>query len=166
MQGKLFAGPGPSPCNNMRDHGWHCQGDEGYQRRCYASPPVLTSHAGCSSVCEQHALSTHGASATAGLAFVGERATSEFLRQNVLNGHRHWIGLHRVLPSHQGVQGLGAAAMHGFTSWAAELGSAAQDLGAQGSVHVPPDWTNWAASQPDGAMGREDCVGIDGRRAR
>ena len=167
---------------HLLNMGWHCHREEGHEQRCYASPPVLTSHAGCSAVCEQHAQSTHGALAgkhrasTAALAFVGSRATSEFLRLHVLHGHKHWIGLYRrVLPlyrPHLGVHSVvGAAALHEFTSWAAErrsTGSAAtQNSTAQGSAHEPPahsplTWSNWAHSQPDGVAGREDCVAIDG----
>ena len=132
--------------------GWNCtsNGDQ----LCYASPPKLTSHAGCSAVCEQYALSTdcqEPAAAIAGLAYVGSQETSDFLVQHVLKGHRHWVGLHREPPTWQ----PGAVATQGtWTSWAAVQGS------VQGSL--PTTWMNWAPSQPDAALGREDCVAVDG----
>lgn len=128
--------------------GWKCNGAD---QVCYASPPILSSHAGCSSVCEQYAQNTdyEPAVETAGLAYVGSQETSDFLVQQVLKGHRHWIGLHREPPTSQ----PGAVAtQETWSSWAA----------APDSVELPTSFMAWAPSQPDAAFGREDCVVVDG----
>ena len=130
--------------SNAATQGWHCFGET-----CYASPPLLASHVGCASACSSYAHSTRRDGATAGLAFVATQETTEFLVRHVLKGHRHWIGLYHAL---EGMHMAVGTAELGTWKWAA----------SRGAADTPTAWANWAPSQPDAGLGREDCVGIDG----
>ena len=103
------AADGPHEGPVMLD-GWQCQELSATDRgACYASPPILTSHGGCSSACSDYAAKTdfcgghlresdfcqEKTHASAGLAIVDSHNTTDFLRRYVLNGRSHWIGLYR-----------------------------------------------------------------------
>ena len=124
-----------SSCPN----GWHA-----WSSKCFLSPPLLSRHDGCATICEAQARALDSTPRPAGLACLASQEENDFVAAHVLGANKHWIGLHRA-PSQRRLAD---------DPWRGEW--AAHDLCGNGS------FDNWRSpGGPSVQIGR-DCVIVDG----
>ena len=73
-----------SSCPN----GWHA-----WSSKCFLSPPLLSRHDGCATICKRSACARFHSSPRVGSQ---PQEESDFVAGHVLGANKHWIGLHRA----------------------------------------------------------------------